>query len=103
MAVHLHGQDTARSIPWGSRSPLVKTQSGESGQDTRGIFPDFEGQKLDVTCRDRRVVRIGSWNVGSISGKAGEVADVLCSGDEMEGRECAMDWWGYVQVLLGWV
>ena len=77
MAVHLHGQDTARSIPWGSRSPLVKTQSGESGQDTRGIFPDYEGQKLDVTCRDRRVVRIGSWNVGSMSGKAGEVADVL--------------------------
>mgnify|MGYP007071599789 CR=1 FL=1 len=77
MAVHRNGQDTAQSIPWGSPSPLVKTQDGEPERNVVGGNPTYDGNcTLDVP-RGPRLIRFGSWNVGSMTGRSSEVVEVL--------------------------
>ena len=82
---------TARSAPWGSPLPLVKTKSGGPGStvDRVEVVPqqrvDFaaapshsrgydELKKPDNPrgCR----LRVGSWNVGSMSCRDGELAEM---------------------------
>src|SRR3989441_2370458 len=87
---------TARSAMWGSPLPLVKTQSGEPGSavDRGGLVPQRR-TAFDAATSHSRVydelkrpdnprgcrLRVGSWNVGTMSGRDGEVAD-------MAGRRC---------------
>src|SRR3989441_10883632 len=82
---------TARSAMWGSPLPLVKTQSGEPGSavDRGGLVPQ-QRTAFDVASSHSRVydelkrpdnpqgcrLRVGSWNVGTMSGRDGEVADM---------------------------
>src|SRR3989442_5893736 len=82
---------TAQSATWGSRLPLVKTQSGEPGGavDRGGLVPQrrdvFEVAPSHNRVYDERKrpdnprgcpVRVGSWNVGTMSRRDGEVADM---------------------------
>src|SRR2546425_6553109 len=89
-------QRTALSATWGSPLPLVKTQSGEPGSavDRGGLVPQRR-TAFDAASSHSRVydelkrpdnkrgcrLRVGSWNVGTMSGRDGEVAD-------MAGRRC---------------
>src|SRR2546425_1691186 len=89
-------QRTALSATWGSPLPLVKTQSGEPGSavDRGGLVPQRR-TAFDAASSHSRVydelkrpdnkrgcrLRVGSWNVGTVSGRDGEVAD-------MAGRRC---------------
>src|SRR2546425_5985984 len=82
---------TAQSATWGSPLPLVKTQSGEPGGavDRGGLVPQrrdvFEvapshNRVYDVHKRPDNPrgcrLRVGSWNVGTMSRRDGEVADM---------------------------
>ena len=68
MAVKKHGQGTAQSIIWGSPSPFVKTQDGGN--------PIDECNMPDVPPRPY-LIRFGSWNIGTMTGKSSEVVEVL--------------------------
>src|SRR5437867_11550998 len=82
---------TAQSATWGSPLPLVKTQSGEPGGavDRGGLVPQRR-DVFEVAPSHNRVydehkrpdnprgcqLRVGSWNVGTMSRRDGEVADM---------------------------
>src|SRR3989442_3104861 len=84
-------QRTAQSATWGSPLPLVKTHSGEPGGavDRGGLVPQRR-DVFDVAPSHNRVydehkrpdnpwgcwLRVGSWNVGTMSRRDGEVADM---------------------------
>src|SRR3989442_13308561 len=82
---------TAQNATWGSPLPLVKTQSGEPGGavDRGGLVPQrrdvFEVAPSHNRVYDERKrpdnprgcrLRVGSWNVGTMSRRDGEVADM---------------------------
>src|SRR3989441_4109996 len=85
---------TAQSATWGSPLPLVKTQSGEPGSavDRGGLVPqrraafaaasshsrvydELKRPDNPLSCR----LRVGSWNVRTMSGRDGEVTDMAGS------------------------
>src|SRR6267154_6214465 len=82
---------TARSAPWGSPLPFVKTKSGEPGSavDRVGMVSQ-QRVALAATTSSSRVydepkkpdnprgcqVRVGSLNVGTMTGIDGEMADM---------------------------
>src|SRR5437899_9136803 len=87
---------TARSATWGPPLPLVKTQSGEPGSAVdRGALVPRRRTAFDAASSHSRVydehkrpdnprgcwLRVGSWTVGTMSGRDGEVADIA-------GRRC---------------
>ena len=76
MTVAVNGRGTAPSIPWGPSSPLVKAQDEEPGQSVGGKLPTHDGYALDVP-HEARLVRFGSWNVGSMTGRSGEIVECL--------------------------
>src|SRR6267154_5973299 len=82
---------TARSAPWGSPLPLVKTKSGEPGSPVVrvGMVSQQRAAFTATTssCRDSEEpkkpdnprscqLRVGSLNVGAMSGRDGELADM---------------------------
>src|SRR6267154_900552 len=82
---------TACSALWGSPLPLVKTQSGEPGStvDRVGMVPRRRIAFADASSSSRAYdepkkpdnpwgcqLRIGSLNVGTTSGRDGELADM---------------------------
>ena len=77
MAVYRNGQDTAHSIPWGPLSPLVKNQDWEQrGNVVVGKSTNDGNDTLDAPYRPR-IIRVGSWNVGSMTWRSSEVVEVL--------------------------
>jgi len=73
------GQGTARSTPWGSSPPLVKTQGGEPDRSKGGNFSIYDDQSSDVP-RGDRFLRFGTWNVGTMTGRSGEVVETRVPG-----------------------
>ena len=81
MAGNVGGRGTALSIPWGSASPLDKTQDVESGRSagTNGSATIGANDGMTMPDIQRRVqrIRVGTWNVGSLRSKSEEVANAL--------------------------
>ena len=76
MAQNKCGRGTARSTPWGSPSPLVKAQDGETGRSMDWGNPVDDG-KAPEDPRGPRLFRFGSYNIGSMTGKSIELVNVL--------------------------
>ena len=86
-----YGRRTARCTMWGSPLPLIKTQSGEPEVDVRRAGArrapcsvlasvshprHFDESKDLMAQRLRSRLRIGSVNVGTMSGRSVEVAEM---------------------------
>src|SRR6266516_2095292 len=107
---------TARSAPWGSSLPLVKTQSEEPGSAvdrgrmvlqrrvpfaaTSSPSRGYDETKKPDNPRGCRL-RVGSWNVGTMSGRDEELADMadrrgldFCCFQETKWRGEANKWLG---------
>src|SRR3989441_8795205 len=87
-----NGRRTAHGTTRGSPLPLVSTQSGEPGDAVDPARPGLQRRiAFAATPSPSRVcdepkkrdtprgcqVRVGSWNVGSMKGRDGELADMV--------------------------
>ena len=62
--------------PVGVLTPLVKTQGGEPDRSKGGNFPIYDDQSSDAA-RGDRFLRFGTWNVGTMTWRSGEVVETL--------------------------
>ena len=78
-----YGQDVAKCISWGSSPPLEKTQG-----DIKDCFLVVDESKPVVHCiddgnkpegsrRNLTKIRLATWNIGTMTGKSGEIAEIM--------------------------
>uniref|UniRef100_A0A8C4QPJ3 PX domain-containing protein n=1 Tax=Eptatretus burgeri TaxID=7764 RepID=A0A8C4QPJ3_EPTBU len=60
----------------GVLTPLVKTQGGKPDQSKGENFSIYDDQSSDSPCGDQ-FLRFGTWNVGTMTGRSGEVVETL--------------------------
>ncbi|XP_065313843.1 uncharacterized protein LOC135923171 [Gordionus sp. m RMFG-2023] len=81
MVTTKHGRGTAQSTPLASSSAYDKKKDGKPGGTTIHENETYDGHKRpDKKWRNQFTgdrVRVATWNVGSMTGRAGEVVDVL--------------------------
>ncbi|XP_065315504.1 uncharacterized protein LOC135924376 [Gordionus sp. m RMFG-2023] len=81
MVTTKHGRGTAQSTPWASSSAYDKKKDGKPGGTTIHENETYDGHKRpDKKWRNQFTgdrVRVATWNVGSMTERAGEVVDVL--------------------------
>jgi len=91
----------AGSSPWELQHAYDKQQVGSNAKAKRCVY---DGQKSDKLQKDW-VFRVGSWNVDSLTGRAGEVVKVLELDDRKVDITCVQEtkWMGLsCRVLVLW-
>ena len=112
-----NGQDVARCISWGFSPPLEKTQGGKNDcplvADEPGsvVHSIYDGVKKPEGSRGRHTkIRLATWNVGTMSGKSGEVSEVMirrkidvCCVQETKWKGKSNQWFAGGQIKFFWV
>ena len=110
------GQDVARCISWGSSPPLEKTQ-GEGNDcslvadEPRSVVHSIDdGNTPEGPRRSLNKIKLATWNVGSMSGKSGEIAEVMiqrkidvCCVQETKWKGRSNRWLAGGQIKFYWV
>ena len=115
MASSKYGQDVAQCISWGSSPPLEKTQGEGIGSslvadEPRSVVHSIDDGNLPDRSRRSHKIRLATWNVGLMSGKSGEICDVMlrrkidvCCLQETKWRGKSNRWLAGDQIKFYWI